>query len=146
LVEIEPRAIGEAAGAAYALARRFAESPSPEAFVKKSGPDLRRMAASLHALFTGDALGGKGPPMGVALLEALAGARALGSGGDDFRGALVAYAAALYAKGEPDKADLCLLATLVLAAVSHQKPPAEAVALAASHQSRAAWALAFTEE
>ena len=149
LRELELRALGEAVAGGYALVRQFAEASSPEDFVRRSGPELRRLAGGLLLLFRSDALGGQGPALGVALLDALASAGAAGNAarpGQDFMGALVSYAGAFYEKQQVDQGDLCLLASLVLASLTHQSPPPEAAELATRHGSRMGWAMRFTQE
>jgi hypothetical protein len=148
LREVEVRGLGDTLGGGYALGRSFAASSTMDAFVKQSGRDLRRFAGGLLALFQGDALGGKGPALGVALLEAVAGGKGIGGAdpGQGFADALAAYAGVLYGLGKDDQADLCLLGSLVIASVTHTRPPPAAVALAEQHGSRVAWALRYTDE
>ncbi|MFT3771900.1 MAG: hypothetical protein QM820_41355 [Minicystis sp.] len=147
---VGPRGLPAAAAGGYALGRTFAGSPNAEAFLKQGGRDLRRLAGGLLVLFQGDAGGDRGPAMGAALLEALAGAKGLGEGGarigDDLAGTLVAYAGVLFAQGRNDQADLCLLAAMVAGSVARRPPPPEAAALAEAHGSRIAWALRLTQE
>src|SRR5262249_22707864 len=95
----------------------------------------------LLSLFQGD---GKGPAMGVALLDALAGAP--GGIREDLSGALIAYAGVLFAREQNEQADLCLLAALVASSLTRQPPPEEAAVLAEKYGSRVAWALRFTRE
>lgn len=132
-----PPGVAPAAAGAYAIARTFAESPSAEAFFKRSGGDLQRLAGGLGAL-----LGRDGPAMGAALLDAIGRAQP----GTDAAAALATYADQLFAQGRRDEADLCLLASLVVSSVTRRPPPDEAVALADRRGSRVAWALRFTRE
>ncbi len=122
----------------------MAAASDPEDFVKKSGHDLRRVASGMLSLFRGEALGGKGPAMGVALLDALSGMAA--PSGDDLVGGLTSYAAVFYGKGQPDQGDLCLLAALVISSFTKTPLPSPVLDIAEKAKSRVAWVLRFSQE
>jgi hypothetical protein len=146
LGEVLPGPLAAALAGGYALGRQLAEAPSAEAFLKAHGPALRRLASGLGLLFRADAPGADGPAMGAALLDALAGVGLPGKSGEDFMGALIAQAGAFHEKQRVDEGDLCLLAALVLASLTHQTLPSEAAEVAARHGSRMAWVMAFNRE
>lgn len=150
LREWDERAGADALAGAYALARSLAgDGPerTPEAFLKRNGGELRRVLGGLFAFFRGDAAaGGRAPRAGVALLDAIASLGLAGKAEGDLGAALATYAAAFYAKGQGDQADLCLLGSIVLSAIARVPPPKEAIELAEKHKSRLAWALRFQAE
>ncbi len=146
LRELDQKAVTEALVGGYGLFREAAAQGGPEQILRKGGKDLRRVADGLSALFKSDALGGKGPTMGVALLDAIASMRFDASSGDDLLATLASYAGALYDKKQDDQADLCLLACTVLSSLLHVDPPAAAVALASRATSRVAWLMRFSQE
>jgi hypothetical protein len=145
--ELDQKAITEIVAGGYGVLRGIAVAGDPEVFLKKESKDLRRLAAGLVDVFRSDALGGKGPAMGVALLDAL-GALKLAAvpASEDATAALVTYAGAFYAKNQPDQGDLCLLAALVLTSLSRTPPSQAAIDLADKVQSRVAWAYRFSRE
>jgi hypothetical protein len=118
---------------------------------------VRRFVGGLFALFRGDAFGGPGPgapggsggrapAIGVALLDGLEAMGFEGKLGDDLPRALVAFATAFHDGGHGDQADLCLLAAMVVAGLTHAAPPAGAMELATAQGSRLAWAMRFSDE
>ena len=146
LRELDQKGVTELVGGGYGLFRELAAVGDPEELLKRSSRDLRRVATGLLALFRGDALGGKGPATGVALLDALAGMRGDAPATDDVVTALATYAGAFYAKNQTDQGDLCMLASLVLSSLTKRRPPAAMIELATRANSRIAWVLRFSEE
>jgi hypothetical protein len=146
LREVDQKAVVELVAGGYGLFRELATMEDPADAIRRASADVRRVGTALLALFRGDALGGKGPSMGVALLDALAGMRVDGGGGDDVAASLAAYASAFYAKGQPDQGDLCLLAGYTVASFAKTAPPAGALELATREHSRVAWVLRFADE
>jgi hypothetical protein len=143
--ELDRRAVAEAVSGGYALVRDFISAKSPEEFIKRDAPNLRRALAGLIALFKSDPSGARGHELGVALLDALA-TMSVHKIDQDLSSALISYASSFYAMKQPDQGDLCLLASLVLSSVLHTTPSREALELAARNQSRISWAMRFSGE
>ena len=146
LRELDQKAVTEVALGGYGLFRVLASTGHADALLKKATPDLERVARGLFALFRGDVLGGKGPAMGVALLDALASMRFEAPRSDDLVATLATYAAAFYEKKQTDQGDLCLLAGMVVASLTHATPPPAILDLAARNDSRLAWVLRLSQE
>ncbi len=146
LREIDQKAVTDVVSGGYGLFRELTALGDPEQLLKKSSRDLGRVASGLITLFRGDVFGGKGPAMGVAFLDALAGLRFDAPSSDDPMATLAAYATAFYAKKQPDQGDLCLLAGLVLSSLTGTRPSPAILALAARNDSRVAWLLRFSQE
>ena len=130
----------------YALAREVATADTKERFLARSGRPVQRVLTGLAAFFRGDASGSTSGGAGVALLDAFATLGLDAGSGKSLDATLVAYASAFYASGRADQGDLALLGAMVVAALTQAPPSAEAIALAAQHKSRVAWALRFLGE
>jgi hypothetical protein len=148
LREWEAREAADAVAGLYALARGIGTAESAEKFLEKNGAPIRRVLAGLLAYFGDDpsAEGKRGPLLGVALLDAVAKLGLGKSGEGDLRAMLLSYAKAFYAQGKRDQADLWLLGSILISAVTDAAPSKEAIELAAENQSRIEWALRFLAE
>jgi hypothetical protein len=146
LRDLDDKAITELVGGAYGVFREVAAAGDPAKLLESTSGDVRHVASGLYALFRGEALGGRGPSLGVAFLDAVAGMRREVPSKDDLIQTLARYAAGFYERHEPDQGDLCLLGAQVLASVTKTGLPASAVDLATNANSRIAWVLAFSEE
>jgi hypothetical protein len=146
LREVDTKAVIQVLAGSHGLFRELVAIGDPEEMLRKGSKDLRKVASGLIALFRGDALGGKGPAMGVALLDALEGMRFEVPSSDDLGATLARYAGAFYERKQTDQGDLCLLAGLVLTSLARSSPPASVLDLAEKNASRVAWIIRFAEE
>jgi hypothetical protein len=147
LREWDERAAADAIAGTYALARGLGTAEDVDRYLAGNGKHLRRVIKGLIDFFRSDSGGGKGPDMGVALLDTVA-KLGLDRKADlgDLRQTLLSFAKAFYESGKPDQGDLWMLGTMVLCAATQTLPAPEALELAAKHQSRVDWALRFLSE
>lgn len=124
----------------YALVRFFL-SGDGEAHFSRGGPYLVRALGGV-----GRFLRGGGKSRLPTLLDALAEMSGRRAETDDIASALFSYAKLFHEEGQADQGDVFLLATLLVTAARRVPPPPEAIALAAAHDSRVAWALGLSAE
>ena len=148
LREWDAREAADALAGLYALGREISTAESADSFLKGNGPQIRRVVAGLIAYFRSDPAGekGKGPLLGVALLDAISRMGLDHRGEGDVRATLLSYAKAFYAQNQRDQGDLWLLSSILISAVTQAPPSKEAIELAAQNQSRIEWALRFLGE
>ncbi len=150
LREWDDRSGAAAVASAYALAREYAVASSADAFLRANSMRIRSTAAGVAGWLRSDPAERAAPAAskgaGVAILDALASMAAPAAREADVTRDLLAYARAFHERGEPDRADLCLLGTLLLSALAHEPPAPEVLDAAARQKSRVEWALRLTAD
>lgn len=138
------RAIANALGSSYGIARRWLGGFASKGAVGADLDRARKLVSSLAALFRDDATG-----TSVTLFDALAraaSARTHGAADPPVELLLVDYARTLRTLGKPDQADLCLLGAMLVSVISERPIRAEAIAAADDASSDLAWTLRFARE